>query len=126
MSKEPVPSRAERGARIERRMRLMKVSQRAFAEHTGIHRNTIKNAVEGDEGVRERNLIRIEQALDALEEEMGIEPEEEAEAGAAGPLTFQMITPDGVEITVSGPVEDADMLREQVTKLLQEFKPKNP
>lgn len=126
MSKEPVSSRAERGARIERRMRLMKISQRAFAEHTGIHRNTIKNAVEGDEGVRERNLLRIEEALDALEEEMGIEPEEESPAGAAGPLTFQMTTPDGMEIIVSGPVEDADMLREQVTKLIEEFKRNKP
>lgn len=126
MSKEPVSSRAERGARIERRMRLMKVSQRAFAEHTGIHRNTIKKAVEGDEGVLERNLRRIEKALDDLEEEMGIEPEDWHQQSDAGPLIFQMTTPDGMEITVSGPVEDADMLREQVTKLIEEFKPKNP
>ena len=126
MSKEPVSSRAERGARIERRMRLMKVSQRAFAEHTGIHRNTIKRAVDGDEGVLERTLRRIEKALDDLEEEMGIEPEDWRQQSDAGPLIFQMTTPDGMEITVSGPVEDADMLREQVTKLIEEFKPKNP
>lgn len=107
-------------------MRLMKISQRAFAEHSGIHRNTIKNAVEGDEGVRERNLRRIEEALDALEEEMGIEPEEETPTSAAGPLTFQMTTPDGMEIIVSGPVEDADMLREQVAKLIEEFKRNKP
>lgn len=125
MSKEPALSRADRGAKIERRMRLIGVSQRAFAEHTGISRATVKKAVEGDEGLLERNLRRIESALDALEDEMGIESESELPA-PAGPLTFQMITPDGMEIIVSGPVEDADMLREQVTKLIEEFKPKNP
>lgn len=125
MSSEPVPTRADRGAWIERRMRLIGISQRAFAEHTGISRVTIKKAVDGDEGVQERNLRRIEEALDALEEEMGIETEE-PRAVSTGPLTFQMTTPDGTEIIVSGPVEDADMLREQVTKLLQEFKGKTP
>lgn len=126
MSKEPVPTRADRGAWIERRMRLIGISQRAFAEHAGINRATVKKAVEGDEGVLERNLRRIEKALDDLEEEMGIEPEDLSRQGGAGPLTFQMTTPDGMEIIVSGPVEDADMLREQVTKLIEEFKPKNP
>lgn len=118
-------SRADRGARIERRMRLIGISQRAFAEHTKISRTTVKKAVEGDEGVLERNLRRIEEALDQLEEEMGIEPEE-ARHPTAGPLTFQMTTPDGMEIIVSGPIEDADMLREQVTKLIEEFKGKRP
>lgn len=129
MSKESIPSlRAERGARIERRMRLMGISQRAFAEHAHINRATVKKAVEGDEGVLERNLLRIEAALAELEEEMGIETEDlvPPAIGAAGPMTFQMTTPDGVEIIVSGPVEDADMLREQVTKLIEEFKGKRP
>jgi transcriptional regulator with XRE-family HTH domain len=125
MNNEPVSSRADRGARIERRMRLIGISQRAFAEHAKISRVTVKKAVEGDDGVLERNLIRIEEALDELEEEMGIEPEEQLPA-SAGPLTFQMTTADGMEIVVSGPVEDADVLREQVTKLIQEFKGQNP
>lgn len=125
MTNEPVSSRADRGARIERRMRLIGISQRAFAEHAKISRVTVKKAVEGDDGVLERNLIRIEEALDELEEEMGIEPEELA-AASAGPLTFQMTTADGMEIVVSGPVEDADVLREQVTKLIQEFKGQKP
>jgi transcriptional regulator with XRE-family HTH domain len=125
MNNEPVSSRADRGARIERRMRLIGISQRAFAEHAKISRVTVKKAVEGDDGVLERNLIRIEEALDELEEEMGIEPEEQLPA-STGPLTFQMTTADGMEIVVSGPVEDADVLREQVTKLIQEFKGQNP
>jgi transcriptional regulator with XRE-family HTH domain len=125
MNNEPVSSRADRGARIERRMRLIGISQRAFAEHAKISRVTVKKAVEGDDGVLERNLIRIEEALDELEEEMGIEPEEQLPA-SAGPLTFQMTTADGMEIVVSGPVEDADVLREQVTKLIQEFKGQDP
>jgi hypothetical protein len=126
MSKEPVASRADRGAWIERRMRLMGISQRAFAEHAKISRVTVKKAVDGDEGVLERNLRRIEKALDDLEEEMGIEPEDLQQASSSGPLTFQMTTPDGMEIIVSGPVEDADKLREQVTKLIEEFKGKTP
>lgn len=126
MSKEPALSRADRGARIERRMRLMGVSRRAFAEDTGISRATVTKAIEGDEGLLERNLRRIEKALDGLEEEMGIEPEDLRQASSSGPLTFQMTTPDGMEIIVSGPVEDADKLREQVTKLIEEFKGKNP
>lgn len=126
MSKEPAPTRADRGAWIERRMRLIGISQRAFAEHAGINRATVKKAVEGDEGMLERNLRRIEKALDDLEEEMGIEPDDSRQHGGPGPLIFQMTTPDGMEITVSGPVEDADMLRKQVTKLIEEFKPKNP
>jgi transcriptional regulator with XRE-family HTH domain len=125
MNNEPVSSRADRGARIERRMRLIGISQRAFAEHAKISRVTVKKAVEGDDGVLERNLIRIEEALDELEEEMGIEPEEQLPA-STGPLTFQMTTADGMEIVVSGPVEDADVLREQVTKLIQEFKGQDP
>lgn len=123
MNNEPAPTRADRGARIERRMRLIGISQRAFAEHTKISRVTIKKAVDGDEGVLERNLRRIETALDELEEEMGIEPEE-PQHPAAGPLAFRMITPDGMELIISGPVEDADKMREQVTKLIEEFKPK--
>lgn len=126
MSSEPVPTRADRGARIERRMRLIGISQRAFAEHAKISRVTVKKAVDGDEGVLERNLLRIEKALDELEEEMGIEPEEQQHVGAAGPLAFRMTTPDGMEIIVSGPVEDADEMRQQVMKLIEEFKPKKP
>jgi transcriptional regulator with XRE-family HTH domain len=126
MNNEPAPTRADRGARIERRMRLIGISQRAFAEHAKISRVTVKKAVEGDEGVLERNLRRIETALDELEEEMGIEPEELQQTPAAGPLAFRMTTPDGMEIIVSGPVEDADEMREQVMKLIAEFKTNEP
>ncbi|MGH3353383.1 MAG: helix-turn-helix domain-containing protein, partial [Nocardioides sp.] len=63
MNNEAPPSRADRGARIDRRMRVLGVSQRQLAEHLGMSRTTVGKAVDGDEGVLERNLKKIESGL---------------------------------------------------------------
>lgn len=91
----------ERGSAIERRLDAMGVGRRDFAEHAGIDRTTLYRALSDDkfENVGERTWVKIESALDALEDELGM--------AATGKVVTTTIEYGGARITVHGPPEEA-------------------
>lgn len=123
MSNEPIPTRADRGAAITRRMKRMGISERELAKETGISRATVNKAMNGDPSAQERKVLDIEAWLSDHEEEMDLDRDEQA---GPEPVVFRMTTPDGFEFTVSGAPEEADMMREQLLKVIADLKAKNP
>ncbi|MFJ9387769.1 helix-turn-helix domain-containing protein [Nocardioides sp. NPDC101246] len=125
MTNEPAPSRVERGARIDLQMRLAKMSQRDLAEATGFSRATVKKAVDGDPSAQESKLLAIEEYLNDLLKDVGIDPDEPEQGSAADePVVFQMVEPDGTTFTISGAPDQADMMREQIMKIIEDRKGK--
>lgn len=124
MTNEPTPSRVERGDRIELQRRLVGLSQRDLAEQAAVSRATVSKAVTGDPSLQEHKLLTIETFLADLLEEVGIDPDEPEQASGAGPVSFQMTATDGSVIVLSGPPENADMLREQLMKMIRDLKSK--
>lgn len=125
MTNEPVQSRVERGARIELYRRLVDISQRDLADKVAMSRVTVAKAIAGDASVQEKNLLKIETFLEDLLEEVGIDPGEPEQGPAAkAPVTFRVTAADGTELTISGPPEEADMMREQIMKVIHDFKGK--
>lgn len=110
-------TRAERGRRIEEAYTALGMSQREFQHETGIDRDTLKRAVEGDEKVRETTLKRIEAQLQRLDEEMSGERD-----GMATDLAeIHYVIGGGREIIVRGPVPDLPELEASVARLIEKL-----
>lgn len=107
------PTRDERGRIIAEKLAALGLSQRAFYKHTGIDRDTLVRAIDGDETVRPTSLMKIETALDKLEEEMSSERD-----GMPSEIAEIHVTDGGREIVVRGPVSDLRELEESVARLM--------
>lgn len=114
---------ADRGAEIRRRYEKLGISDREWTKQTGIARQTLHRAFTNAPGTRESTYLAIETALSKLEDFIagkamppGVTP-----IGDPADKLFS-IELDGLygaqRVVVKGPIENADLIREQVTKLL--------
>lgn len=110
------PTRDERGRIIADKLAALGLSQRAFQQHTGIDRDTLVRAIDGDERVRESSLKRIETALANLDEEMSSERD-----GMPSEIAEIHVTDGGREIVVRGPVSDLRELEQSVARLIRQL-----
>lgn len=100
----------------ERRMALG-MSKSALAREAKINRDTLGD-LESGKGFQAATLDKITEALDRLELEAGIgaplraigDPQERL-------VQFEVPTLNGVTFVVKGPIEDADLLRQQALEL---------
>lgn len=90
-------------------------SERAFSEETGVDRRAIARAEAGQGS--EATYERLEAWLEKFEEEIGLNaPPAHAEPGA---VTFHLSGNFGVEVSVSGPVENLAELEATVQRMIQ-------
>lgn len=107
-----------RGDAIKSRLAAIGISQRAFADKADIDRKTLSNAIDGDPTVRLRNLERIEAALFDLEQEMGMDDDDDP-AKSPGVVEFKVTGNFGVDVVVAGPVENLMELEAAVARLIE-------
>lgn len=107
-----VDDHTTRGQAIQARLDELSISDREFAERTGIDRKTLRRAVAGGEHVRTSTYRAIEAALQQLEA-----TEEEPPL-----VSFELHAPNGMHVTVKGPASTADELRRQVAELVRDLR----
>lgn len=117
-----------RGQKVrERRVRLG-MSGRELATVAGIDRGRLAKIEKGDPSVRDTTVGPVLAALDRLEHEMSMDlPEGASLVGDPehGLVMFEVEDTAGANVrrvVVRGPVQDMDELREQVSKLLADFR----
>lgn len=114
----------ERAARIQARLEALGISDREFAERSGIDRKALRRAANG-EGVRGSTYTAIETWLARLEREVGMDAPELPEGfeyvGDPAERFIAFEVGEGLaKVVVKGPIRDADLLREQATKLVEQ------
>lgn len=110
----------ERAAKIRERLDALGISDREFAERTGIDRKALRRAANG-ESVRGSTYTAIETWLTRLERETGdleVEPLPEGFEYVGDPSErFIAFEVKEARIVVKGPIQDADLLREQAERI---------
>lgn len=106
------------GGRIRARRQKLGLTIVALAERAGIDRGALSDIERGIATPRDSTLFHIDRALDAFEEETS------GPYDTAGDqlVTFRMSGNFGVDVTVSGPVENLAELEESVGRLLQRIR----
>jgi transcriptional regulator with XRE-family HTH domain len=111
----------ERAQRIQSRLDALGISDREFAERTGIDRKALRRAASG-EAVRPSTYTAIETWLGRLEREVGAPelPEGFEYVGDPAESFIAFEVGEGrAKIVVKGPIRDADLLREQAERLVE-------
>lgn len=119
----PVGNR-ERAGEIQSRLDALGISDREFAERSGIDRKALRRAANG-ESVRPSTYTAIETWLSRLEREVGMVPPElpggfEYVGDPAQQFIVFEVGEGPTRVVVKGPIKDADLLREQATKLVEQ------
>lgn len=108
----------QRGAEIQSRFKNLGISDRDWYRRTGIDRKTLNRAMEGLASVRPNTYRQIEDWLTKLETEKsgfaGTPHEDESRV-----VTFRLSGNFGIDVVVSGPVENIDELRQSVEQLIR-------
>lgn len=128
----PPMSNEARGHAIKRRRLAAGInSLREFAEATGLSRQTIARAEEGDHRTTDSTYARLEVWLDRFDTETTSEAEHATKAAAGvpgvdvdahtGSVTFRLAGNFGVDVTVEGPVSNMAELQASVAALLKQM-----
>lgn len=115
----------ERAEKIQQRLSALGISDREFAERSGIDRKALRRAANG-EPARPSTYTAIETWLDRLEVEVGlVKPELPAGVTQVGDpsddlFAVEVYTPEGIiQAVVKGQPKDADLIRETALKLIE-------
>lgn len=114
---------SERGANIkQRRLRHGFKSARAFAEVTGVDRQALTKAENGEGS--EQTLARLEAWLDDFEVRTSSDADDAAEAAATPQtVTIKMAGVYGIEdVTISGPVDHLSELKDLAVELMRDVR----
>jgi transcriptional regulator with XRE-family HTH domain len=118
LGSEHLADMSNEGTRVRERRERLGVDKKELATAAGVNRNTLA-AIEAGESFNRTSLAKIERALDSLELEAGVNaPPPDASSGTRL-ATFDVSGEGGFHIIVSGPVEDADILKRQVVDIIQ-------
>lgn len=110
---------SERGDQIQERLNALGITDRQWHDRTGIDRKTLRRAINGDAAVRANTYRQIEDWLTRLEKEKGSFDGPTGETEDPHVVTFKLSGNFGVDVAVSGPVENIDELRATVEKLIR-------
>lgn len=117
----------ERANKIQSRLEALGISDREFAERTGVDRKALRRAANG-ESVRPSTYTAIETWLDRLEREVGadlgdLQPGVTPVGDPADDLfAIEVYTPAGtIQAIVKGQPKDADLIRETALKLMKDM-----
>lgn len=115
---------AERAEKIQARLSSLGISDREFEARSGVDRKALRRAANG-ESVRGSTYTAIETWLERLEREVGRDvpdlPEGFEYIGDPAEQFIAFEVGEGpTRVVVKGPIKDADLIREQASKLVEE------
>lgn len=112
-----------RGAAIGRRMRALGMNYTSLGrEARGTYRQTVKRAIENDPVVGAGTYELLEATLTRLEQQLGLGEGPDAFVSTEDQLIeLEVTNEDGFRVVVKGPIRNADVLREQVRKILSDM-----
>lgn len=111
-----------RGQAIKRRMLRLGFNQSTFAEETKVDRGAIGRALRDQPGTSSFTYDRLEAALDRLEHEAGYGGPDAVLSTEQGLIEFQVTGDFGVRVVVKGPIRNADVLEDQVARLIRDIR----
>lgn len=121
-------SKEARGHAINRRRIAQGInSLREFAEATGLSRQTIARAEEGDPRTTETTFVRLEAFLDKFDYETSSEAEDAAAAGSGSDeqvVEYRLSGDFGVDLIVKGPVSNIAEMEASIGRLLAQMRSK--
>lgn len=116
---------SEVGESVKARRKALGMSQDDLANEAGVNRDTL-GAIENGQGYRASSLTKIEQALERIEHEVGMDaPPAGGKPNDSGLIEFDISGDFGVHLVVRGPVADADALQRQVIGIIREIRQGN-
>jgi transcriptional regulator with XRE-family HTH domain len=112
-----------RAESIRARRVSLGISAKELALRAGVDRGTLAALEAGEERVRDSTFGAVERALDALEQEMGVEhPRKQNGTNGGDVVEFRVSGDFGVDVVVKGPVRDMDALEASVSRLLDRLR----
>lgn len=97
-----------RGTALAQRLNAVGISKSEFADRAKLDRGTIDRALADDPKMQTRTWAKVDRALDALEDELGMAEE--------GRLVTTTIEVNGTQVTVKGsPAEVAETVKRLLT-----------
>lgn len=118
----------ERAAKIHERLEALGISDREFADRSGIDRKALRRAANGGP-VRGTTYTAIETWLNTLEAEVGVgAPPGARQIGdpADDLWEFTIENSDGLKAVVKGPIRDMDELQAFAQKLIRDMRGDRP
>lgn len=112
------------GARLRARRERIGWDVKRLATEANVHRTTLA-ALEAGEGTRGTTRAKVEKALTAAEEEMGLSemlPPESRSTIQAGLIEFEITGDFGVRVVARGPVADHAILADDVTRIIRDIR----
>lgn len=105
---------------IRKRREALGMSKSALAREANINRDTLGD-LEAGKGFQAATLDKLTKALDRLEAEAGVGVPGLRPIGDPGErlISFEVPMAEGATFVVRGPIEDAELLREQAIALYE-------
>lgn len=103
-----------RAVAAARRIARIGVPKQELARLAGVDRGTLGRALKADPRIEDRTWVKVERALDRLEEEIGIEVR--LPAAASDEIVHADVEYGGAKMTLSG---KADAVAEAIRKVLE-------
>lgn len=108
------------GEEIERRRIAVGLDAAVLAREAGIGRTTLHNIVTGvSANPRTAQRTKILRALEAAEAESGVRLVPSEEPTEARTISYTVEGDLGVKVTASGPIEDHELLRNDVVEIVR-------
>lgn len=120
METEPNAAKAQQ---LADRMEQLGIKKAGLATASGKSRNTIDKALAGDTKVRPATYTDLFRVLDDIEADREPGPQHYTPDGVADLVTIEMTGVFGIEsVTFSGPVEDAEVVRQQAADFVRQIR----
>lgn len=123
LGREHLRGMSEEGIRVRARRERLGMDKKALAAEAKVNRNTL-TAIEAGESFNRTTLVKLERALDRLEEEAGIDapPPARATEGDQDVVEFRVEGVLGVHsVVVKGPVRDIKEFEGSIARILRQI-----
>lgn len=107
------------GAEVRKRRKRIGMGIEDLAAEADVSSDTLSDYERGVRSPHPSTVRKVREALERIEHETGIDAPPPADARI---VKFDVSAEGGFHVVVSGPVDDADKLRHQVTEIIREIR----
>lgn len=123
LNEEQSPLVTSDGAEVRKRRKRIGMGIEDLAAEADVSSDTLSDYERGVRRPHPSTIRKVREALERIEHETGIDAPSPAESHI---VKFDVTAEGGFHVVVSGPVDDADKLRQQVTEIIREIRRETP